>query len=273
MFSRKSIYVFTMITFVVSILVNYFYPLIGFGMFFFIPMFGVIVLYPRWLVGNICSLVMPIIRFFTEYFAFSGAIPPDFFVRLVSTSIISWFILLTVTLITIKLNNLIQKLEYLSLTDNLTKAYNRRYLELYSEKLLANSLRYKQPLCFLIFDIDHFKNINDTYGHSVGDMVLQKLTHVIQKMISQSDVFVRLGGEEFALFFPVTPLEAGLKSAERIRSAVQTMKFEFQGALVPVTISIGITQYREGSLERLIERADQALYHAKTNGRNQVATL
>jgi diguanylate cyclase (GGDEF)-like protein len=273
MFDRKWIYVFTIITLGIAILVNYFYPLIGFGMFFFIPMFGVIVLYPKWIVGHICSFVMAIMRFLTEYFSFSGHVPPGFLMRLINTSIISWFILLAVTVITVKLNNLIQKLEYLSLTDNLTKTFNRRYLELYSEKLLAHSLRNKQPLCFLIFDIDHFKYINDTYGHSVGDMVLQKLTHVIEKTTRQLDVFVRLGGEEFALFLPATPLEEGIHTAEKIRNTVQTMKFEFQEALIPVTISIGITQYLEGSLEQLIERADQALYLAKTNGRNQVASL
>lgn len=269
--NRKFVIGFSAVTFFIAILLNYLFPFAALWMLFLLPAFGVIVLFPSWLAGNISALVMPAIRYAVQYAAFSGSIPPDFRIRLISTSIVGWVILLTAAFFILKLNSIVRKLEYLSLTDDLTHAFNRRYLELYSVKLLANSARYGQPLSFLLCDIDHFKQINDTHGHNAGDLVLRKLTQIIRKTIREADVFVRLGGEEFALFLPNTSMQEALTSAERIRKAVQSAKVETNGNVIPITISLGAVQYSGDTLEELIGKADKALYRAKANGRNQVA--
>lgn len=291
MLNRLWLLIFTYVTLLAAILLNYRYFHTGFAMFFYLPIFGFIVLYPRWIVSYICCFTYLIIRLPIEYAA-SGKLSKEFLYHLTITTPVTWFVILTVTYIVIKLNRLVKKMELLSLTDNLTNAFNRRYLELYSEKLLAYSLRYRQPLCLLILDIDHFKTINDTYGHDVGDFVLKKLTNTIQISIRKADVFVRLGGEEFVLLLPNTPLEEGANSAERIRKLVLSTNFEYQGNCISVTVSIGVSMYggadpvlhSEGgfrpnqtylaeSFSQLYERADQALYQAKANGRNRVAVL
>jgi diguanylate cyclase (GGDEF) domain len=271
-FKLKWIYIYTCVTFIISVAVNYYYPFLGLWMLFLLPIFGVITLFPKWYVGNLCALIMPMIRISTQYAAFSGNIPADYLIRLISTSIVAWIILLTVTFFSVKLNRVIQQLESLSFTDNLTQAYNRRYLELYSEKLLFHSLAYNQPLCLFIFDIDHFKKINDTYGHNAGDMVLLKLTQLVQRLVRPEDPLIRLGGEEFALFFPNTPLEEGLRSTERIRKTIEAHPFESNGVSIPITISAGVTMYSGGTLEQFMEQADRALYQAKSTGRNKVET-
>jgi two-component system cell cycle response regulator len=141
---------------------------------------------------------------------------------------------------------------------------------LYSEKLLATSERYNQPFCLIILDIDHFKKINDTYSHRVGDLILQKLAHVVQSTIRQGDIFVRLGGEEFALILPNTTLKEGFNTAERVRRSIQAANFNFKGNHIPVTVSLGVSQYSKGPIEQTFDQADRALYQAKANGRNQV---
>jgi hypothetical protein len=151
MFNRTWIYLFTSSTFLISLLMNYFFPFLGLWMLFLLPLFGIIILYPNWSAGSFSIFILVTIRYATHYAAFSGNIPIDYLYRLVSTSIVGWFILLTVTFFVIKINSLIGKLEYLSLTDNLTQAFNRRYLEFYSEKLFADSSRQNQPLCFLLY--------------------------------------------------------------------------------------------------------------------------
>lgn len=273
MMNQFYIYLFIFATLSLSIIMNYLYPFLGLWMLFLIPMFGVIILYPKWLVGHFSIVFLVVIRYCTHYAAFSGNIPIDYLYRLISTSIVGWLILLTVTFFIIKNRRLVEKLEYLSLTDNLTQAYNRRFLELHCEKFFSDSIRKNQPLCFLMLDIDYFKNINDEYGHNVGDMVLQKLADVIRNTMRKTDVFIRMGGEEFALFLPSTSLHEGVFLAERMRRRIQEVKIEYHGTLIPITISLGVTQYKTESLEALIEKADQALYQAKSNGRNNVVNL
>ncbi|HZG75752.1 MAG TPA: GGDEF domain-containing protein [Paenibacillus sp.] len=271
MFHRNWIRIFTSSTFVCAVAVNYFFPFLGLWMLFLLPMFGAITLYPRWIAGHFCALFMACIRLLTQYAAFSGDIPRDYLVRFVSTSTVAWIILLTFTLLSIRLHRSIQNLESLSYTDLLTQAYNRRYLELHSEKLLAHSHDSGRPLCLLLLDIDHFKHINDTHGHIAGDNMLIQLTRLIQQVVTRQMPLVRLGGEEFALLLPDASLSEGLQSAERIRKAVETARFESNGVPIPVTVSVGAAPYRGGSLGQLMEQADRALYRAKATGRNKVA--
>ncbi|WP_134703228.1 GGDEF domain-containing protein [Ammoniphilus sp. YIM 78166] len=273
MVNRLLVYLFVFVTLFLSITLNFLYPFLGLWMLFLMPMFGIIVLFPKWLVGNLCIVFLVIIRYGTHYAAFSGNIPIDYLYRLVSTSTVGWLILLTVTFFIIKNRRLVEELEHLSLTDNLTQAYNRRFVELHSKKLFSESIRKNQPLCFLLVDIDHFKKINDLYGHNVGDLVLQQLATNIRDTIRKTDVFIRMGGEEFALFLPNTSLQEGVLLAERIRRTIQGVKIEYRDSIIPITISLGVTEYNSETLEDLIEKADQALYQAKSNGRNTVVNL
>lgn len=273
MFKRIWIYTFTTAALIVAALINYFYPLSGLWMLFLPSMFGLVVLFPRWLSGHIAGLIMPIIRILTLYIVFDGDIPGDFLNRLISTSIVAWVVILIFTFYNIKLNDALNLLKTLSLTDNLTKAYNRRYLDVYFEQSILQSKKNNDPLCFLIFDIDYFKRINDTYGHSAGDAVLQKMSQIVQNTKRDSDVLVRLGGEEFAIIIPNATLQEGIIQAEKVRAAVSESSFDFQGEIIRATISIGVVQRTEESLDQLIERADKALYQAKINGRNLVVPM
>jgi diguanylate cyclase (GGDEF)-like protein len=162
----------------------------------------------------------------------------------------------------------------LATTDPLTGVFNRRtFIEL-AEQELARARRSGAPLALMMLDLDHFKRVNDTYGHLVGDEVLVSFTRLIRECVRRGDLVVRYGGEEFCVLLPGTPLPAAHALAERIRAAtaarmLTTLPFR-------VTVSIGLTAYAGGAqvaLDNLLARADGALYRAKDEGRNRVVTL
>lgn len=160
------------------------------------------------------------------------------------------------------------KLQRLATTDRLTGAWNRTYLEetLVTEMERAN--RYRQPLSLLIFDIDHFKGINDTHGHLVGDEVLIELTRRIRAHLRTVDVLARWGGEEFVLLLPHCGATEAQQVAEKLRALVADSPFSRAGQ---VTASIGLAQWQpHESLDTWLKRADDALYAAKAAGRNRV---
>lgn len=157
--------------------------------------------------------------------------------------------------------------------DDLTKIANRRFFMLHSGQELERSLRYERPLSLLIYDVDHFKHINDRCGHDTGDTVLKALTQAIQDELRTTDLQARIGGEEFAVLLPETALDKAIEVAERLRARVEKMTYatmEKRGA--PITISVGVAAYAYESetLDELIARADRALYRAKAGGRNRV---
>ena len=163
-------------------------------------------------------------------------------------------------------------LENLSQEDYLTGVYNRRHLEMTASKEFSLGRRHDFPVSIMIMDLDRFKQINDTYGHLVGDQVLIELTQCVYEMIRQTDIFGRYGGEEFVLFMPHTALEDALMLAERIRQAVADRSFESDSGTLNVTISLGVATMtpKTNTLEDLILNADLALYRAKEQGRNRV---
>ena len=133
--------------------------------------------------------------------------------------------------------------------------------------------RKNTPFSVILFDIDHFKKINDTYGHQAGDFVLTELAATVKDMIRQADIFGRYGGEEFLVCLPETKVEKALYSAERLRKAVEEKEFIYDGKRIPVTISIGVASFRqtpEDKVSRFIKDADEALYFSKEHGRNCV---
>jgi two-component system cell cycle response regulator len=166
-------------------------------------------------------------------------------------------------------------------TDVLTGWHNRRYLQTRLREELARCNREVAPLTCLMIDVDHFKRINDRYGHLVGDEVLRQLAQCVDGEVRRSDVSARYGGEEFVVLLPATGIAAGRLLAERIRAAVSAETFEVGDLTepLPITVSIGVAEYRPSSNqddvklagERLIAKADLALYEAKANGRNAVA--
>ncbi|MDV6377064.1 GGDEF domain-containing protein [Sporosarcina sp. GW1-11] len=189
---------------------------------------------------------------------------------LVLDSIINWSILLTVGYFIRKSHILLKKVEDLTITDTLTGIYNRRYFDMYMEKTIPFSKMSNSPLTFLMLDIDHFKKINDSYGHPCGDEALKHTSTIIKSCVRPSDAFVRLGGEEFGVVMPNTDVVEGLIIAERIRKAVEQSDYTYNNEQIHFTISIGLSSYNGEQVEQFIEKSDHALYQAKKNGRNQV---
>jgi len=151
--------------------------------------------------------------------------------------------------------------------DSLTKVYNRNMFHKLMDKKIDSPRTYQEKFVFIILDIDYFKQVNDTYGHLVGDSVLISLSSLIKSKIRDIDIFARWGGEEFVLSFDVD-LEQGVVLAENLRKSIQEYHFETVGEL---TCSFGITEYtKKDTLDALIIRADEALYKAKKTGRNRV---
>lgn len=164
-----------------------------------------------------------------------------------------------------------QRLKELATVDDMTQLWNRRYFIQACEDEFARASRYDDPFSFLMLDADKFKKINDDYGHAAGDAVLVQLADVMQNTVRNVDLVGRLGGEEFAILLPTTGEQEALKLAERIRVAVEAQPAEYNGKELPVTISIGVSAFRQGDkqLDDVILRADKALYQAKNQGRNR----
>ena len=157
-------------------------------------------------------------------------------------------------------------------TDGLTQVYNKRYFLELLEKEISRAIRYGRSLSLIMFDIDHFKQINDTYGHLAGDAVLKQLAQVIKAKIRREDIIGRYGGEEFGIILPEINKHNAIRTAEKIRRLVESTVFMFEDTLIPVTISLGVASLEDEPLtpEELIKRADSKLYEAKRSGRNRV---
>lgn len=172
-----------------------------------------------------------------------------------------------------ELRNQQQRIQILADHDQLTGLYTRREFENRYRDEFERTKRYGSNLSVMMVDLDHFKEINDTYGHPMGDAVLETTGEVIQRKTRSSDVTGRYGGEEFCLVLPETPLEGAKKSAERLRESLAEETFKTKdGETFQVTCSIGIADYspKYEDPEALLEEADDALYEAKETGRNQV---
>ncbi|MFX0561329.1 GGDEF domain-containing protein [Tepidibacillus infernus] len=274
MMNRKLMYVFILASLAMVVVVNYYSPLESLWMLLLIPAIATVVLFPTWKATITVGLSGFILMVITEFVFRQEQIQYQDGIHLIITGAVEWVVFTMISSFRIKVARLITELEHLALTDPLTKIYNRRYLDLYMEKAIPLSQRREHPMTLIMFDIDHFKTINDTYGHNAGDMALKKVTRVIEGIIRDSDVFVRTGGEEFMIVLPNASLEQGIKFAERIRKTVEGTKFVYKGKRILVTISLGITEYIKGQdLSQFIEKADQGLYRAKETGRNRIVAI
>jgi len=161
-----------------------------------------------------------------------------------------------------------EKLQVLATTDELTGAYNRRAFNEKARYNFARAKRHNEPMSIFLIDIDHFKKVNDTHGHDVGDMILTDIVHIIMKNIRQEDIVARWGGEEFTVLLPQTGKSASLQLAERLREMISSYVFPKS---IHMTVSIGFSELQsDDTVESLIKRADIALYQAKESGRNKV---
>ncbi|ERN51829.1 GGDEF domain-containing protein [Alkalihalophilus marmarensis] len=237
---------------------------------FLIPIILMLVLYPKWKLIIATTLFFTIVKYTIE--TITGAIntQTDFVVSMMAT-LINWSIIFVVAYFRMENNKLIEQVKKLALIDPLTNLYNRRYFDLLLEKAIPHSERVNKPLLLMILDVDHFKRVNDTYGHICGDEALKHLSQVIKENVRSSDAYVRFGGEEFAVIMQDTDIDEGKIVAERLCSEVAKSTFKYAGTHIPLTISIGLTMYVGGDKEDLINHADKALYQAKQNGRNQLS--
>ena len=173
-----------------------------------------------------------------------------------------------------KINFMYSQTRYLSVTDPLTGLYNRRHFEDNLEREFLRASRYNNELSFAIIDIDFFKKVNDTYGHSAGDYVLKEVAYLILQNLRKTDMVFRYGGEEFTVIITETPIERAVVPLERLRKAVEEYPFNHNGQKIQVTISVGVSEVskKTETVNQLFEDADKALYKAKENGRNQIQT-
>ncbi|HVT83374.1 MAG TPA: diguanylate cyclase, partial [Phycisphaerae bacterium] len=171
---------------------------------------------------------------------------------------------------TLRTKTLLDLLSRKAMIDGLTGLWNRTYLDARLSSELAASRRAGSPLACIMADVDRFKSINDTYGHSFGDEVLRAVAHAIGVNCRAEDVVCRYGGEEFSILLPNTNLEAAAEVAERLRRAVESLELVHNNARVPVTCSFGVAHPASHVPPSIVELADQALYKAKHAGRNRV---
>ncbi|MBU1986228.1 MAG: diguanylate cyclase, partial [Proteobacteria bacterium] len=156
-------------------------------------------------------------------------------------------------------------------TDGLTELYNRQYFDDAMRKVMAEAHRYERKFSLLLLDIDHFKIVNDTFGHVAGDHVLQELARVMKNQVRESDIACRYGGEEFTVVLPGTAIVGAVALAEKLRTTIEHHPFpDVDGR--QITVSIGVTEGKgaERDASMIIAQADEALYQAKRQGRNQV---
>ncbi len=170
-----------------------------------------------------------------------------------------------------QINYMYSRTKYLSLTDELTELPNRRCFDNEFNKEFLRAQRYKNNLTLVMFDIDHFKQVNDTYGHQCGDYILKQVSKAALQTFRQTDTVYRTGGEEFMVILTETDINQCIIPLERFRKTIETMLLDFNNQNISITVSIGACQYSSDikTKEELIEKADNALYKAKNSGRNQ----
>jgi len=169
-----------------------------------------------------------------------------------------------------------EKSMYMAVMDGLTNLYNRQYFDMHIEMMLRSHISQAKPLSFMLIDVDHFKKINDTYGHLCGDEVLRRIPMIMIRNIRPTDFAARYGGEEIAVVMPNTTLSQAADVAERIRKSIEGYPFNLagEGGAIKCTVSIGVSSSTQNdNTSQLISRADKALYHVKNTGRNRVAAF
>ncbi len=165
-------------------------------------------------------------------------------------------------------------LRMISIQDKLTRIFNRRFFDQKLEEYSRLSERFGQPLSCIIADLDHFKLVNDTFGHQVGDYVLKNIAKILDRTIRKTDIIARYGGEEFVVLLPNTCLKDALNLAEKLRMSIESARMSYKGINLHIEISLGVSTGQTGDSlgDNLVKKADNALYEAKRLGRNRVCS-
>lgn len=168
-----------------------------------------------------------------------------------------------------------KRLTQLAIKDDLTGAYNRRYFLAQASQHHSYQVRYQMPVSVMMLDIDHFKKVNDTFGHHAGDIALIEFSNTCRNNLRDTDMFSRLGGEEFAISLPGLDLARASQTAEKIRQLIEQLEVNYKDdKMITFTVSIGVVEMQQQeSLESALSRADKALYTAKRTGRNRVISV
>ena len=167
-----------------------------------------------------------------------------------------------------------QQLHHLATTDPLTGGLNRRHFFELAQQEFDRSQRYDRKISIILFDVDHFKEVNDTYGHIAGDQLLQTIVERFSRNLRQMDIFGRYGGDEFVILLPETNIDQARLAAERLHQIVTSNSVETSRGIIPIQISIGVANLDDSDdMETLLIKTDQALYKAKETGRNRVVVF
>ena len=174
-----------------------------------------------------------------------------------------------------QINYIYTRTKYLSITDELTGLSIRRCFDNTLEKEFLRALRYNNKLTLVMFDIDHFKTVNDTYGHPCGDYILKEVANAALQTFRKTDTVFRFGGEEFVVILTETDIKQSEIPLERFRKTIETLDLTYQNQQINITVSIGACQLDQsiGNKEEFLQKADNALYDAKNSGRNKVVFL
>jgi diguanylate cyclase (GGDEF)-like protein len=159
----------------------------------------------------------------------------------------------------------------LAIRDGLTQIHNKRFFNEFLDREMSRCARFDRPLSLIVFDIDHFKQINDVHGHLAGDHVLRRVAEVVEQRIRKEQAFARYGGEEFAIILPETPLPKAKIFAQKIRTIIESTVFDYEGRVIEVSVSLGVAEMGENrSIGAFVAEADRWMYEAKRAGRNRV---
>ena len=217
-----------------------------------------------------------------SYLLFCSGLPMDMIDRYLIVVSFGWFLLIRFGRSAYNLmcenyyavaenKKLMAKMDEMLIHDTLTNLHNRRYFDEQVVRHMAMFNRDKKTFCLAMLDIDHFKRINDRYGHQVGDDVLIMLGQVVRENLRRSDIFTRYGGEEFAIILPISSLEAAAEVLVKVRRTVEQHTFEVGGYKLKITVSLGLAISSDNTdIDLLIQKADKALYRAKQLGRNTI---
>lgn len=273
----KHLFILLLVSLLVSILISLeifvftggqHYPIIW--SLLLIPHIIITVSYPRWKIIIAVAFTFSVLKYSTVTFQQDELSTYDFYLLHLST-LINWSVFLTVAYFTMKYHHALEEVKRLTIIDSLTGLHNRRYFKLMMEKVISISQKTGNPLVLILLDIDHFKKVNDNYGHHCGDEAIKYVSEIIKNTVNPSDTYVRYGGEEFAIILPNTNLIDGQLVAEYIREAVENSQFIYQNTRIHLTVSLGVAMFNGEKEAEFTKNADKALYQAKEDGRNQVA--
>ena len=245
--------------------------------YFIFPLFALFI--QRLWTGLLSIILLFLITVFiyvVEPFGFDAATyEPIFIERLLAVymamAAICFFYVYTRTSSELLMSNISRNYQQMANTDELTRLANRRYMREVLTREMSRAIRFNRPFSVIIFDLDHFKEINDNYGHDAGDEVLLVITSILADILRTQDICARWGGEEFLIMLPETDLGGAQQVAERLRLAMEQYPINYQQQDLKVTLSAGCSEFRlDESLDECLKRSDDNLYQAKKEGRNRV---